>query len=227
MKLMIYLSILFLPLIIYGKDIALEDFLEQFHSHYPHIETLKVNFVQTKHSPMFLDPIQAGGTFYYQVNEQETPFLRWEYSPPYEGWGLIRENKYYSYTKVLNQLEVYSFEQYRHYQELLGALDFSEDKLNALINDRYTLMITAADTEYKMEIHPNEDPSPFKVIYFYFQKEDLEPLRLEYHEDKEDFVRFRFQEMKVNPDLSDNIFKVNVPEEATIITEEEIQKMLR
>ncbi len=226
MKKITYILLLLIPLIIYADPIKIEDFLGKFHASYPNITSLKINFIQTKHSPMFLEPIQAGGTFYYQISDNDVPLLRWEYSPPYEGWGLIRENNYYSYTKILNQMEVYSFEQYRHYQELLGALDFSEEKLENLLEERYNLVITKTDKEYRLDIFSEDDSPAFEKIQLYFQKDSLKPLRLEYYEGDDDYVRFRFQDMQVNPQLADNLFEVIVPDGTTIITEKEIERML-
>ncbi len=227
MKRIICFLVMLIPLFLMGEEVSLENFLEKFHDNYPEISTLKINFVQTKHSPMFLEPIQAGGSFYYMQTDNGTPLLRWEYAPPYEGWGMIKDNTYYAYTRKLNQLEVYSFEQYRHYQELLGALDFSEETIKELVEERYSLEIVEKEDRFQMLIQSREEQPAFAAIHLYFQKDGLEPVQMTYYEDTEEYVSFRFQEKKVNPELTEDLFELQVPENTTIVSEEEIQRMLQ
>ena len=215
------LYLFFIILIIHASD-KIFHFIDTFHKKYPVINSICASFTQVKHSPIFLEDITAHGTFYLRRTKNEKIVLKWEYAPPYEGWTLIKNEKYYVFTKSLNQLEIYNASKYLDLKTLFELFDFNKNAVQNFIKKGYIFKVKENANEKIVTLLAPKSKQ-FKKLEVYFDKKTLLPLRIFYYKKDDEWVKFFIENIELNKKLKKDVFNLKVNKDTVIIEEKDIK----
>ena len=169
------------------------------------INTLKGNFLQTKHIYSLNIQIESKGLFYYKKENQK---IRWEYSQPSKFSAIFNNGDF----NIRNQDNSISAETNKGklFTELntviLSSLEGSLSKL-----DDFELSVYELEFGYLISLIPNSNISISKLltkIDIQFNNSDYTVSKIELFELNGDITSISFQSLAVNPSISDNLFNI-------------------
>ena len=185
------------------------DILKGIENRYNRARTVEVLFQQTYSAPRRGPKTEAGQLFLRKPGR-----MRWQYTAP-AGKLFVSDGKYfYLYTPSANRVERTKVKESDDMRAplafLLGRLDFQRDFRKFITRQRGSdLSITA---------EPRSDSAPFTQVEFRvgpaFEIRELEVTGLD-----NSVMLYRFENEKLNPPLSDKLFRFQPPPGAEIVEE--------
>jgi outer membrane lipoprotein carrier protein len=185
------------------------EILKRIENRYNRAQTVEVLFQQTYTAPRRGPKTESGQLFLRKPGR-----MRWQYTSP-PGKLFISDGKYfYLYTPSSNRVERTKVKESEDMRAplafLLGKLDFQRDFRKFITRQRGSdLSITA---------EPRSDRAPFTQVEFRvgsaFEIRELEVTGLD-----NSVMLYRFENEKLNPPLSDRLFRFQPPPGAEVVEE--------
>lgn len=185
------------------------DILKGVENRYNRAQTVEVLFQQTYTAPRRGPKTEAGQLFLRKPGR-----MRWQYTVP-AGKLFVSDGKYfYLYTPSANRVERTKVKESDDMRAplafLLGRLDFRRDFGKFITRQRGSdLSITA---------EPRSDRAPFTQVEFRVGPA-FEIRELEVTGQDNSVMLYRFENEKLNPPLSDKLFRFQPPPGAEIVEE--------
>ncbi len=189
----------------------LTDILKGVESRYNRARTLEVQFQQTYDVPRRGPKTEAGTLFLRKPGR-----MRWQYTDP-AGKLFISDGKFiWLYVPSGNRVERSKVKESEDMRAplafLLGRVDFNRDF------KRFVTRAKAGDTWITAE--PRSDRAPFTQVQFRVGPK-YEIRELEVIGQDNSTMSFRFDNEKLNPQLSENLFRFRPPPGAQVVEEEQ------
>ncbi len=189
----------------------LTDILKGVESRYNRARTLEVQFQQTYDVPRRGPKTEAGTLFLRKPGR-----MRWQYTDP-AGKLFISDGKFiWLYVPSGNRVERSKVKESEDMRAplafLLGRVDFNRDF------KRFVTRAKAGDTWITAE--PRSDRAPFTQVQFRVGPK-YEIRELEVIGQDNSTMSFRFDNEKLNPQLSENLFRFQPPPGAQVVEEEQ------
>ena len=177
------------------------------------IQTMRSEFERRQTSELLLEPEVSRGRFSYSAPDR----VRWEYREPHPIDTLIEGETMITYYADLAKAERYAIGQYsERVFEYLGARGSLETLMNYFeltaefpeaAGDPYHLILLPRYKRVKKRLDSMElwiDPDKFL------------PIQLRYVLPGGDSTEFKFEDLKINGDLDDSSFQLDLPAEVEI-----------
>jgi len=179
------------------------------------LQTLQADFVQTKESSMLLEAAEATGTFYYAAPDR----VRWEYRTPDPISMVIADDRMTTWYRDLERAEQVDIgRQSQKVLEYLGA----GSSLGTLLE------------YFDVKLHQPQDPSaPLELelaprfervakrlsgMSLWIDPELFLPVRLRYIEADGDVTDYRFSGFRLNGEIPDERFELDLPDSVALRT---------
>lgn len=177
------------------------------------LETLQADFVQTRESSMLLEAAEATGTFFYAAPDR----VRWEYRTPDPISMVIAEDRMTTWYRDLDRAEQVDVgRQSQKVLEYLGA----GSSLGTLVE------------YFDVELHrPQDGAAPLELalvprfervarrlagMSLWIDPEIFLPVRLRYVEADGDVTDYRFSNFRLNGEIPDERFELELPESVAV-----------
>jgi outer membrane lipoprotein carrier protein len=186
---------------------ALLDLVRATHSE---LVTLEADFVQLKESGMLLEPSKSRGVFSYAAPDR----VRWEYSTPDPISLVIAGDEMTTWYKDLERAEL--AEVGGHSDNILRYMGASTSIDKLLEYFTVTLSIPGVSSEpFRLLLEPRFGRVAKRVreLKVWIDGERYLPLRLRYVEGDGDVTEYHFENLRVNEDLPEDRFVLDLPQE--------------
>lgn len=171
-------------------------------------ESLEADFIQTKESALFLEPVRSTGVFSYRSPDQ----ARWEYVEPDPVSLVIAGEEMLTWYRDLGKAE--RFNVGKQSQRVLEYLSASSS-IGTLLEYFDVRMHTPADPSapYLLEMSPRfkRIEKRVKKIELWIEPENYLPVRLRYLEADDDVTEYEFRNFRVNEELPSERFELEIP----------------
>ncbi len=197
----------------------LETILARFDAAQASINTLQADFAEHKQLALFKDPVVAAGHFFYAEPHQ----AKWEYVEPEPKVFLISDNalmQYFPMDKVLERKDLREANTGRLFK-LFGMGQSSAD-----LEDFYDIALPAAgeaSTEapagtYELILTPRRRMVEKRIsrVLIWVGDQDFLPRAMKMEEADGDFTLWRFDNVRINDALGEQVFKLDVPEDVQV-----------
>lgn len=179
------------------------------------LQTLQADFVQTKESSMLLETVEATGTFYYAAPDR----VRWEYRTPDPISMVIADDRMTTWYRDLERAEQVDIgRQSQKVLEYLGAgsslgtlLDYFDVKLHQPEDPSAPL---------QLELEPRFERVAKRLsgMSLWIDPELFLPVRLRYVEADGDVTDYRFSGFRLNGEIPDERFELDLPDSVALRT---------
>jgi len=191
----------------------LEALLERCRTGQSAIRTLEAEFEQRKENALLVDPNVAQGVFSYAAPDR----VRWEYQTPDPISMLITEDELTTWYRDLGKVErIQVGSRSQRVLEYLGAGSSLDDLMKYFT---VSLVVPEATTEaYRLELLPRFErvAKRLKGIKIWIDSELYLPVGLRYVEADGDVTEYRFTNYRVNDDLPEDRFSLDLPSDVAI-----------
>jgi len=199
-----YLPVFFFIALIlfpFSSEAAQDDLVGSIIAKQKQIKTLVAGFSQEKHSQMLADPLVSEGVFKYKAPEKVLWF--------YKGQLKIVSNgkKITVYYTELNEAEIVPVEK----SLIRLPLNFNLEEFKRY----FSVSAKKMEKGYSVTLVPLDDGSMFTKMTIQLRKDGV-PEVVEMFEKAGDRSVIRFRDQKVNSDIPDNEFVLDLPENVTI-----------
>lgn len=200
---------------------TLDEFYTRFTENRRLIVDLRAEFVQKTVTP---DEIYTSeGTIVYKRPRR----IIFRYPNPETGFRsayMIDDGLYYEYDEEIEQLSVYEISDRPEAEGLFAGFENNLD----VLQDAYTIRLLQSDPAWPdtlgVELVPKNvepDDAIFQSITLQLRQEDFLPVAITIVNDEESSVHYTVSGFAVNEGLSEELTHLNVPEETTILHNDE------
>lgn len=177
------------------------------------LTTLQADFQQTRESSMLLEPSEAAGTFYYAAPDR----VRWEYRTPDPISMVIADDRMTTWYRDLDRAEQVDVgRQSQKILEYLGAgsslgtlLEYFDVKLHRPADG-------SAPLELELEPRFERVAKRLAGMSLWIDPELYLPVRLRYVEADGDVTEYRFTNFRLNGDIPDERFRLDLPDSVAV-----------
>ena len=167
------------------------------------MQTLQCRFVQEKTSSMLAEPSIAKGTMHYASPDR----MRWEYTEPY-AFALVVNGE--QITKVTDgKAETLDGKSSRMYQGMVSLIMGSASGKKLFDASVFDVALYDDNEFWRAEMTPKRRDMKrmFSQLVFRFDKKTNGISRVEFKDAGGDVTSIRFEDMKLNEVMDDNVFK--------------------
>jgi len=201
-----------------GMDEAgrLETILARFDQAQASIATLEANFDERKELAMFKDPITSRGRFFYATPHQ----AKWEYVEPDAKVFLITDNslmQYFPAEKLLERRDLREANTNRLFKL------FGMGQSSAELEDFYAISLGDGSSEdmpatYELILKPRRKMVEKRVarVRLWVGDQNFLPRAMRLEEADGDFTMWLFSDVRINTELDDGVFHLEVPDDVEI-----------
>lgn len=201
--------VLFLCCNLFSQE-SIEDLLINMQKAQNKIETLQSNFFQKKTSKLFKTPQELSGIIYFKKPD----FIRWEYTNPENYIIFIERDKFQIYYPALKKVK--------------------EGKVVRLRGKIFSVLFTQEPLEklksyFKIELRKRKmedililSPQVYKLKKYWqswtltINRSNFLPFSIEILEKDGDLTYIEFEDIKVNLELKDELFKLKLPQDVIV-----------
>lgn len=189
---------------------SIEDLLDNMQKAQSKIETLKSNFFQKKTSKLFKTPQELSGIIYFKKPD----FIRWEYTNPENYIIFIEKDKFRIYYPTLKKVKEGKVVRLRG--KIFSVL-FAQEPLEKL-KSYFTIELR----KRKMEDILILSPQVYKLKKYWkswtlaINRSNFLPFSIEILEKDGDLTYIEFEDIKVNLELKDELFKLKLPKDVIV-----------
>lgn len=196
-----------------APDQRLNVLVERMRREQESLSTLQADFVQTKESSMLLEPAEASGTFYYAAPDR----VRWEYRTPDPISMVIANDRMTTWYRDLDRAEEVDVgRQSQKILEYLGAgsslatlLEYFEVRLHQPQDE-------SAPLELELEPRFERVAKRLSGMRLWIDPKLYLPVRLRYVEADGDVTDYRFSDFRLNREIADERFELELPESVAV-----------
>lgn len=189
---------------------SIEDLLSNMQKAQSKIETLKSNFFQKKTSKLFKTPQEVSGIIYFKKPD----FIRWEYTNPENYIIFIEKDKFRIYYPALKKVKEGKVVRLRG--KIFSVL-FAQEPLEKL-KSYFTIELR----KRKMEDILILSPQVYKLKKYWkswtltINRSNFLPFSIEILEKDGDLTYIEFENIKLNLELKDELFKLKLPQDVIV-----------
>lgn len=204
-----YIWILFLSFLCLAQ--SAEDIALRVEARIRSFDTLRSNFEHVYYSSSVSTPLKEKGRFFYK----KPGVMKWEYFDPEEKIFLYEEGLLQSYYPEDNQLVQNSLSKEEDELEFLSLLS---GRIN--LQENYTVIFSSFPTDdpgnYQLKLTPKGESQDAYILLEIDKKQWLirKAVSFDWTGNKSEFI---FTQIKVNPTLSKNTFRLSLPPDVEII----------
>jgi outer membrane lipoprotein carrier protein len=193
---------------------GLTGLLERFDATQRATRTLTATFTERKSLRLLAKPVLSQGNFFFSKPGR----IKWEYTEPEPRVFLITEDHYLAYYPARKKAEEVPLSKFagRRVFRVFGIGQTAED-LSKFFE------ISLADPGPEPRAHlliltPRRQrvKDRLEVVRFWVDAESFLPRRLEYVESDGDSTTLTFHDIRINPEIADARFTVNLPQDVQI-----------
>lgn len=177
------------------------------------LERLAADFVQHKESDLLLELEEATGRFYYSAPDR----VLWEYESPNPMQVLIDGEEMVTWYEDLGRAERLAIGRYsERVMKYLGARASLED-----LKEHFSLRVAFPedpDEPYRIELTPRyrRIADHLESMTIWVHPELYVPEALRYREAGGGVTEYRFENIRINPELADGLFELDLPEDVEV-----------
>lgn len=175
--------------------------------------SLEASFVQRKESALLMEPLEATGEFSYEAPDK----ARWEYRTPDPITLVIDGQEMITWYRDLGHAERYQIG--RHSEKVLDYLGASSS-IGTLLEyfTVYLHMPENTDQPYKLRMVPRYQriARRMKELEVWVEPDRFLPVRLRYVEADGDVTDYRFSDFRVNREIPESRFDLDLPADVEI-----------
>lgn len=209
-------AVLLMPSVAAAPAGDLNDVLERFDQVQQTLRTFSAEFTETTRSALLKEPIVARGRFYMTKPDS----VRWEYTSPEEMRFVIAANEYTGYFPEQKRAERRDIHRWREQMfrflglgqasvELSEFYDIGMGEPAAAMSHTYLLRLTPKKKRVRKRL---ED------VQLWIDRTSYMPVRVEYSSKSGTKRLIEFERVKLNPDLSASLYRVEIPADVPITT---------
>lgn len=194
-----------------GRRLAV--LVEQMRQQQERTRTLEASFVQRKESALLVEPEVATGIFSYAAPDR----VRWEYHDPTSISLVITGDHMTTWYRDLEQVE--EVEIGRHSQRVLEYLGAGSSLANLIEYFEVRLTLPQDRTRpLELDLDPKFERVARRLegMKIWVDPATYLPLRLRYVEADGDVTDYEFSDFRVNGEISDDRFELEVPSGAQV-----------
>jgi len=194
--------------------VPLEELLMRFNRSQQAVQSLTATFTEHKELSLLARPLVANGTFLYAKPDR----IKWEYSEPEPRIFLITEERFVAYYPNQKRAEEVPLSKLagRRVFRVFGIGQSAED-LQKFFN------ISQADPggekgAYLLILTPKRQrvKDRLRLVRFWVDGKTYLPRKLEYLESDGDSTLLAFANIRVNPEIADARFNVDIPKDVQV-----------
>lgn len=167
------------------------------------MQSLQCRFEQSKTMAMLAEPSVSEGRMYFSSPDR----LRWEYVKPYAFALVVNGERIVKVTD--GKAEVLDGNSGKMYQGIVSVIMGSASGKNLFDDTMFDVVLFDDGTCWKAEMTPirRDMKRMFSQLVFHFDKKTKVIDHVEFIEPKGDKTVIRFEEVRLNKGIDDNIFK--------------------
>ena len=167
------------------------------------MQTLQCRFVQEKTSSMLAEPSVAKGTMHYAASDR----MRWEYTEPYVFALVVNGEQIIKVTD--GKAETLDGKSSRMYQGMVSLIMGSASGKKLFDASVFDVTLYDDNEFWRAEMTPKRRDMKrmFSQLVFRFDKKTNGISRVEFKDAGGDVTWIRFEDMKLNEVIDDNVFK--------------------
>ena len=167
------------------------------------MQTLQCRFVQEKTSSMLAEPSVAKGTMHYAAPDR----MRWEYTEPYAFALVVNGEQIIKVTD--GKAETLDGKSSRMYQGMVSLIMGSASGKKLFDASVFDVALYDDNEFWRAEMTPKRRDMKrrFSQLVFRFDKKTNGINRVEFKDAGGDVTSIRFEDMKLNELMDDNVFK--------------------
>ena len=166
------------------------------------MQTMQCRFVQSKTMAMLAEPSVSEGRMYFASPDR----LRWEYALPYAFALVVNGERIVKVTD--GKTEVLDGNSGRMYQGIVSMIMGSASGKKLFDTSAFNIVLYDDGTCWKAEMTPKRRDMKrmFSQLVFHFDKKSQVIDHVEFMEPKGDKTEIRFEEIRLNEKIDDNMF---------------------
>ena len=166
------------------------------------MQTMQCRFVQSKTMAMLAEPSVSEGKMYFSSPDR----LRWEYLTPYPFALVVNGDRIVKVTD--GKTEVLDGNSGRMYQGIVSMIMGSASGKKLFDTSAFDIVLYDEGTCWKAEMTPKRRDMRrmFNQLVFHFDKKSQVIDHVEFMEPKGDKTEIRFEEIRLNEKIDDNMF---------------------
>lgn len=188
--------------------------VQEVEAHQRALRSLRAHFRQVKESSLLLAPAESSGTFRYLAPDQ----VRWDYRLP-DPMVVVFDSgtvtTFFPAQKRADRVELHG-RQRRFLQVLAGTQPL--DELQSQF--RMTLADPGGDAPYRLTLEPVSSLVRRKLsaVELHVDRHLLLPVSIEVREADGDLTRYEFSDIRVDPPLEPDVFKLELGPDVRVST---------
>ncbi|MCR5313174.1 MAG: outer membrane lipoprotein carrier protein LolA [Bacteroidaceae bacterium] len=204
MKRIVYILLLFLPLMVKAQNTPKEESIKIICNATAALKTLQADFVQTKTITLLGEKMVSKGTMYYQQNNK----LRWEYTSPYSYTFVLNDSKVL--LKKNNRSDIIDVNQNRMFKDIANIM------MNSLVGKcltdakQFKTSVKTTASEYIITLLPQKKDMKqmFSKIILHFDRTRNVTVMVEMYEKSGDTTIIELQNIQTNKKINASIFSI-------------------
>lgn len=188
--------------------------IERIKAQQENLQSLEARFVQTKKSKLLLEPEVSRGTFAYKAPD----LARWEFTEPNQTVIVIRNGEMLTWYRDLESAERLAIGKHTAQIEQYLAATNSVERLRRYFD--FTAAFPTDGRPYRIELTPRFSRVAKRLsgMTIWFDRDRFVPVQLTYEEPDGDLTEFVFEEVRVNLELSNDRFELDLPQGVEVQT---------
>ncbi len=191
----------------------LENILKNFDAAQSRINTMTADFVQHKTLLLLAEPTESKGYFYFKKPDK---FL-WKYTDPTESYLAINGDSLTTYYPEFKSADKVNIKRYR--KRIMKYLGIGQSV--EVLNDIFDIELVSNNklkNTYLLSFDPTKKrvEKRLKLIRMWIDIKSFLPIQAEYTEGNGDITVFTFSNLKLDEELEDNIFNIDIPDDVKI-----------
>ncbi|MEW5807385.1 MAG: outer membrane lipoprotein carrier protein LolA [Acidobacteriota bacterium] len=193
-------------------DEQTEAFFKKFDFVQKETKTIQATFVEKKELKLLEEPVVSKGRFYFTSPSQAL----WEYQNPEEKTFLLTKNDLISYYPKEKKAEKVNIKRFS------GQVFkfFAVGQISKDLKDYYNIEVSNNNNSKKiiMTLRPKKRRAKKRVdvVRIWIDKTTLQPYQIQYVEMDGDKTTLTFDNLKINEEISAEIYKLNIPPDVEI-----------
>jgi outer membrane lipoprotein-sorting protein len=189
----------------------MDDVARVFRSSTADIERTKVTVIVN-------DKDVSSGKFFY-VRTGKEPRVKLELLKPITQYALVDKGKIQMYTPSLKQVQEASLGQHKETVEMFMALGFGQSSQELKKSFDVTLAgedVVDGKKTTMLDLKPRHS-AMLKSIRMWMDPQRWVSVQLKATEPSNDYMIFKFTNIKINPSVSDSVFELKLPKDVRVI----------
>ncbi|UCH83294.1 MAG: outer membrane lipoprotein carrier protein LolA [Candidatus Latescibacterota bacterium] len=207
-----FLPLLLLCVTVEGAAPTAEEILKNHCRARAAIETLEMEFIETRVFTVFDEKETAGGTLYYMAPDRAC----WQYTAPDRSSTVMNGERGWMTFPDIKQVQTFKFEGSKT-EKVLSIVGFGAC---GPLTDSFEVKLSAADEhQFVLEMTPTDESilAMSSRVDLTLDRADYLPRKIKIYERSGDVLLFDFSELKTNVKLDEAMFEFVVPDGYSIV----------